>query len=207
MEKFDLNQNKALVVIDAMRGFTSKGTFGKAFGKEDSMPIDETFEKLQNFIDVKGGVLKTRCLIKSVYPTGKFIQDQNSPLYHLCEKGSSDLEDAIRINGLWYTVQKAENDATSEANFVDWINQSIIQGAKDGVIVTGCTLTTCLSQTAMGIKRILDHANKERTDIIAPLSLIGSRKSHGHKGVDGKSRIDLVVEKMRDKGIKVTDKL
>ena len=41
----------------------------------------------------------------------------------------------------------------------------------------------------------------------AGLDLIGSRKSHAKK-VDGdKSRIDLVVEEMRDKGIKVIETL
>ena len=207
MEKFDIDSGKALVVIDAMRGFTSKGTFGEAFGEQDSKPIDTTFKRLQNFIDVNSGVLETRSLVRSEYPAGKFVQDQKSPLYRLCVEGSVDLEDAILIDGQWYKVVKAENDATTEKDFIDWIDQAVIEGGKKGVIVTGCTLTSCVSQTAMSMRRILNEANEERTSIIVPLNLIGSRESHAKKGSNGQSRIDLIVEEMRDTGIKVIDTL
>lgn len=205
MNKIDFDPDQSLVVIDALRGFTSKGTFGEAFDQQDSKPIDKTFERLQKFIDLHSGILATRCLVRSVYPIGKFTNDQNSPLYNLCTEGSDDLEDAIRVDGQWYTVQKAENDATTEKRFTDWVCNEIIQRERRSVIVTGCTLTTCVSQTAMSMRRILDEANKEKTKIVAPLNLIGSRESHAKKVDGGRSRIDRVIEEMRDTGITVID--
>jgi|GEM_PF-5672487 len=203
----NINSDQSLVVIDATKGFTSKGTFGKAFGEQDSLPIDETFRRLEDFIDVNSRVLTTRCLVRSVYPAGKFIEDPKSPLYHLCVKDSDDLEDAIRIKGQWYTVQKSENDTTTERSFTDWLNNEITQRGKRGFIVTGSTLTTCISLTAMRMRQVLDDANKEKTDIIAPLNLIGSRASHAKKMDGGKSRIDRVIEEMRDRRIRVINAL
>lgn len=207
MSNIDINPDQSLVVIDATKGFTSKGTFGEAFGKKDSQPIDEAFERLQEFINCNSGILTSRCLVRSVYPIGKFVKDTKSPLYHLYVEGSNDLEDAICINGQWYTVQKKENDATTEDSFKGWINHEIIEAKKRSVLLTGCTLTTCISRTAMGMRRILDEANKEKTEIIAPLNLIGSRASHAKKADGGKSRIDRVVEEMRDNNINVVDEL
>lgn len=207
MNKIDFGSGQSLVVIDALKGFTSRGTFGEAFGQQDSKPIDETFERLHRFIDLKSGILATRCLVRSVYPIGKFTNDQNSPLYNLCTEGSDDLDDAICVDGQWYTVQKAENDATTEKRFTDWLNNEIIQREKSSVIVTGCTLTTCVSQTAMSMRKILNNANKERTKIVAPLDLIGSRESQAKKASGGKSKNDRVIEEMRDTGITVIDSL
>ena len=203
MNKININHNQSLVVIDAMKGFTSQGTFGKAFGLQDSQPIDATFGRLQKFIRSSRDILTTRCLIKSVYQAGKFINDPSSPLYYLCIEESDDLKDAICIEEQWYMVQKAETDATTEQSFLNWIDNEIIEGKKESIIVTGCTLTTCVSQTAMSIRRILDKANKENIDIIAPLNLIGSRESHTKKENDKKSKIDLIIKEMEDKRIKV----
>ncbi len=203
MNKINVNPNQSLVVIDAMKGFTSEGTFSKTFGRQDCVSIDEAMRRLQKFIDVNAAVLDTRCLVRSVYPAGKFTRDQKSPLYNLCVAGSDDLKDAICIEGQWYIVQKAENDATTEKSFTNWINNVIIKGKKESIIVTGCTLTTCVSQSAMSIRRILDQANAEKTDIIAPLNLIGTRESHAKKMHGQKSNIDLVIQEMRDKRIKV----
>jgi len=169
MNNMDVNPDQSIIVIDAIKGFTSEGTFGEAFGPEDSKPIDETFGRLQKFIDANNSVLTTRCLVRSLYPAGKFVQDPKSRLFNLCIEGSDDLKDAIYIDGLWYTVQKAENDATTEKSFTDWIDKFIIEEGKSGVIVSGCTLTTCVSQTAMSMRKRLNDSNKEKTDIIAPM--------------------------------------
>lgn len=203
----NINSHQSLVVNDAMKGFTTEGTFGEAFGRQDVEPIDEAFRRLQNFINVYSGILTTRCLVRSVYPTGKFTNDPNSPLHYLCVEGSDDLEDAICIEGQWYVVQKAENDATTEKSFTDWIDNEIIEGKKESVIIAGCTLTTCISKTALSIRRILDDANREKTDIIAPLNLIGNRECHSGKVDGAKSRIDRVIEEMRDERIQVINTL
>lgn len=189
-----LDDSRALVVIDAMKGFTTEGTFGRAFGEQDVRPIDETFARLQNFIDVNAGLLTTKCLVRSVYPAGKFTYDPESPLYHLCAEGSADLIDAIRIKGQWLEVQKAQTDATTEPDFTAWLEREIIKPAKQGLIFTGCTLTTCVSRTALSVRRFLDAANREKTAIVMPLNLIGSRS---------KSRIDPIVEELRDQRITV----
>ncbi len=109
-----------VIVIDPQKGFTSEGSFGKAFSKKDIKPIEESFEKLENFINALPPEVY-RIFVKSQYRKGQFTSGQlHEPLSSLCvpEAHNNDMEFAITKPSEETLVYKSQNNSLASPEFL-----------------------------------------------------------------------------------------
>jgi len=184
--------NSAISVIDALQGFTTRGSFGKAYGKEDVRPIDETFERIRGFLGDHPDSFPARSVVRSIYEPGQFTLGQESPLYDLCTKGGRDVMDAIPYFGDWQAITKRTNAATDVPAYLDWLG-SAVRARVENIVIAGATLTSCLKQTSIGSKRFLDREFGKGVNVVVPLDLAGVRAS-----VKNSPDYSRAIEEMRD---------
>jgi len=189
--------NSAISVIDALNGFTTRGSFGNAYGTEDVRPIDETFGRLQEFLDSHKHSFISRSVVRSVYEPRQFTLGQESPLEDLCTKGSFDAQDAIQYSDPGYEITKNTNDATCAEAYLKWLSLSVRSGVKE-IILTGATLTSCLKQTSISTKRFLNSEFGTGVEVVVPLDLAGVRAS-----IKNSPLYKRTIEEMRDHLVKV----
>ncbi|MFH0988237.1 MAG: hypothetical protein V1763_02600 [Parcubacteria group bacterium] len=195
----------AIVAVDYQRAFTTEGDFGKAFEKEDVQPIDDALLRGAEFMRGPGVSIATRIKISAVYEPGQFTNgDLQAPLAQLCVPGSDGVNDFIEFPGEWDSVTKSTPDATREEPFRDWLQQKVVDAGIKTLYVMGCTITTCLGETAAGIRRTLPG----EISIILAKDLAGGRRGHYLQDpVTGKSRADRVFDYLQASGITVIDSL
>ena len=198
-------EKSAIVMIDVVVGMTSSGSFGLKYGKDEVKYIDRTVKNIENFIHKQEKNFFSKCLIRSIYPVGKFTNDKQDALYNLCVRDSNDIENLFPLYDNWLEVNKDENDAMKDIKFKHWIQDLNTKSQIDNLYIIGFTLTSCIKQTALSIASFFKE-NNIKTKIILPLNLISYRTSYAKKE-NNKSIVDTVIEELKGSNIIVVDKI
>ena len=198
-------EKSAIVMIDVVVGMTTSGSFGLKYNKDELKYIDWTVKNIENFIHKNTNNFATKCLVRSIYPQGKFTNNKIDPLYSLCVQGSKDIDNLFSLDGSWLEINKNENDTMKDLKFKNWIQNLNTKSQIDNLYIIGFTLTSCIKQTALSIATFFKE-NNIKTKIILPLNLISYRASY-EKKKNNKSIVDEVIEELKDNNIVVLDKI
>ena len=198
-------EKSAIVMIDVVVGMTSNGSFGLKYGKDELKYIDGTVKNIENFIHKNTNNFAAKCLVRSIYPQGKFTNDKMDPLYNLCVQGSKDIDNLFSLDESWIEINKDNNDTMKDIKFKHWIQDLNVKSQIDNLYIIGFTLTSCIRQTALSIA-VFFKENNIKTKIILPLNLISYRASYAKKE-NSKSKVDTVIEELKSSNIIVVDKI
>ena len=197
MTQSDKNFSRsALVMIDVVKGMTSEGSFGAKYGKDELRYIDNTVSNIENFIHKQEKNFFSKCLIRSIYPVGKFTNDKQDALYNLCVRDSDDIENLFPLYDNWFEVNKDENDAMKDENFNNWLS-NLNDKHVDNLYIIGFTLSV-----ANFFKK-----NDINIRIILPLNLISYRAKYSECINNEKSIKDKVVDELKKQGIVILNNI
>ena len=206
MTQSDKNFSRsALVMIDVVKGMTSEGSFGVKYGKDELRYIDNTVSNIENFIHKQEKNFFSKCLIRSIYPVGKFTNDKQDALYNLCVRDSDDIENLFPLYDNWFEVNKDENDAMKDENFNNWLS-NLNDKHVDNLYIIGFTLTSCIKETALSVANFFKK-NDINIRIILPLNLISYRAKYSECINNEKSIKDKVVDELKKQGIVILNNI
>ena len=204
MNSNNIFAKSAIVMIDVVVGMTSNGSFGVKYGKNDLKYIDNTVDNIKKFIQNNEKKITHKCLIRSIYPEGKFTSDKMDPLYDLCVQNSKDIDNLFPLDDSWFEINKNENDSMKDNNFKKWIQDLNNKSTIDNLYIIGFTLTSCIKETSLSIANFFAK-NKIKTKIILPLNLISYRAENLKQQNNKKSKIDEIIEELKNNNICVID--
>ncbi|MBT4385002.1 isochorismatase family protein [Candidatus Peregrinibacteria bacterium] len=187
-ENLSLDPESTIVaVLDLQKGFGADGGgFSKLpKGADDLGPIKAAaLEGTKFALAARDAGAKVQ-LIKAEYAAGKFTGGKaDKALSNLCDpeadNGDCDYMDELQplldadpslVDG---EIVKHENDATTAPELLALID-SVSARTPDGdvtLVVTGCTVTTCVEKTFAGVKR-----ERPNVSLVTAKDLIGARAS------------------------------
>lgn len=167
---YQFNEHTYFICIDPLKAFTTQGTFGKVFSKEELKPIEDTFKSIDNCIKTIPSYIN-KIFVRSIYDVAQFTDgDLDSPMACLCSADNIiDREWAIHIPQKNNLITKYGNDLTESHEF-KLLLPKILKSNKTQIIITGCTITSCIKQTSLSLAKIVNE-NKANTQLIVPSTL------------------------------------